>query len=348
MFFASDNAGEAHPEALQALAEANTGYAMAYGDDPLTAEVTEQVRSVFEAPQAVVHLVATGTAANSLILSCMTRPFETIFCSDEAHIQMDECNAPEFFTGGAKLTLVSSKNGKIQIDSLEKAILGEENRGVHGPQRGPVSLTQVTEMGTTYSRDEIAAITSLAKSYGLATHMDGARFANAVAAAGCRAADMSWRIGIDSLTFGGTKNGLLGVEAAIFFNPELAAEFELRRKRGAHLFSKNRFLAAQMKAYLTNDLWIKSASKANEAAEYLADGLAKLGTEFSEPVDANIIFANLPRKAHQNLKKAGAVYHIMSGELEGEDANEPLLARFVCDWSIQKPQIDQFLDILRP
>lgn len=347
MNFASDNNGMAHPEVMQSLLDANSGYAMPYGEDELTAEVTAKVRSVFEAPEAIVHLVATGTAANSLILASLTRPFDTIFCSDVAHIHEDECNAPEFYTGGAKLTLVPSENGKILPQFLGSAIRGEGNRGVHGPQRGPVSITQVTEAGSTYSIDEIAALTSLAKSYGLATHMDGARFANAVAALECTPAELTWRIGVDALSFGGTKNGLLGVEAAIFFHPDQAAEFELRRKRGAHLFSKNRFLAAQMRAYLTDSLWLTSAKQANENATYLADGLAKIGAEFVSSVDANIIFASLPRAAHKKLHEAGAVYHIMVGELEGDDSREPLTARFVCDWSISKEQIDQFLSVLQ-
>lgn len=347
MFFASDNAGIAHPAVMQSLSDANTGYAMPYGDDVLMSEVTEKMRAVFEAPEAVVHLVATGTAANSLILSCLTRPFDTVFCSDVAHIHEDECNAPEFYSGGAKLTLVPTEHGKMNPHFLGAAIRGEGNRGVHGPQRGPVSITQVTEAGTIYTLGEISALSSLAKSYGLATHMDGARFANAVASNGCTPAEMSWRVGIDALSFGGTKNGLLGVEAVIFFKPEMAAEFELRRKRGAHLFSKNRFLAAQMNAYLSDNLWLTSAQTANANATYLASGLEALGADFLGPVEANIIFASLPRAAHQKLKDAGAIYHIMVGELEGDDPNEPLTARFVCDWSIQKAQIDQFLDILR-
>lgn len=347
MFFASDNAGRAHPEVMQALMDANAGYAMPYGDDAIMGDVTHKIRAVFEAPDAVVHLVGTGTAANALMLSCFARPFDTIFCSDVAHIHEDECNAPEFFTGGAKLTLVPSEHGKMAPQYLGSAIRGEQNRGVHGPQRGPVTLTQVTEAGTLYSLEEIAAITSLAKSYGLTTHMDGARFSNAVAALGCTAAEMSWRSGVDALSFGGTKNGLLGVEAVIFFNPDLAAEFELRRKRGGHLYSKNRYLAAQMNAYLTNNLWLTSAHAANENTAYLAAGLDKVGAQFMGPVEANIIFANLPRAAHQKLKDAGAIYHIMVGDLEGEDPNEQLTARFVCDWSIQKTQIDQFLEILR-
>jgi threonine aldolase len=320
---------------------------MGYGADAEMADVTAKVRTLFEAPEAVVHLVATGTAANALALSCLARPFDTIFCSDVAHIHEDECNAPEFYTSGAKLTLVPATQGKMLPADLEAAILAEGNRGVHGPQRGPLSLSQVTEAGTLYTLDEVTELCRVAKSYDLATHMDGARFANAIAAMGCSAADLSWRAGIDVLSFGGTKNGLLGAEAVVFFNPEQAAEFELRRKRGGHLFSKNRFLAAQMSAYLTDDLWRDAAKQANARAAYLADGLTGAGATMIAPVEANIIFASLPRAAHQKLKASGAVYHIMVGELEGDDPEAPLVARFVCDWSITPALIDQFLDVLR-
>ncbi|WP_380053609.1 threonine aldolase family protein [Falsihalocynthiibacter sp. SS001] len=345
MFFASDNSGKAHPEVMQALVDANEGYAMGYGADPINGEVREKLREVFEAPDAVVHLVATGTAANSLILGSMSRPFDAIFCSDEAHIHVDECNAPEFYTGGAKLIPIPSTHAKIAPSDLERAILGEENRGVHGPKRGPVSLTQLTEAGTAYSLEELSALTACAKSYGLATHMDGARFANAVSKIGCSPADMTWRAGISALSFGGTKNGLLGVEAVIFFDPALAEEFELRRKRGGHLFSKNRYLSAQMQAYLRDDLWLKAAEQANNNAAYLADALERVGATIHGSVDGNIIFADLPRSTHQCLKDAGAVYHIMVGNLEGDDPSEPLTARFVCDWSISRELIDQFIGL---
>ncbi|MCV6823693.1 MULTISPECIES: threonine aldolase family protein [Halocynthiibacter] len=347
MFFESDNSGPAHPSVLAALSHANEGYASAYGSDPLSAQVSAKIRELFEAPKASVYLVATGTAANSLILSTITKPFETIFCSNRAHIHEDECNAPEFFTGGAKLTLVPTTDGKMTAGDLEAKLLLEENRGVHGPQRGPVSITQITETGSIYSLEEIRSITGVATQYGLSTHMDGARFANAVATLGCSPAEMSWEAGIDCLSFGGTKNGLLGVEAAIFFNPELAAQFELRRKRAAHLFSKNRYLAAQMQAYLTDDLWLKNAEQANATTAYLAEGLRKEGAEITQPIGGNIIFANLPRATHKRLKEGGAKYHIMSGTLEGADPDEPLLARFVCDWSIDRSAIDQFLGLFK-
>jgi threonine aldolase len=213
-----------------------------------------------------VYLVATGTAANSLALSTLCEPWQTIFCSPVSHIHEDECNAPEFFSG-AKLTLVGDSD-KINPTELRKSIQAEESRGVHGPQRGPVSITQITEKGQVYTLSEINEITRIAREFKLPVHMDGARFANALVSLDCTAAEMTWKSGIDVVSFGGTKNGLMGVEGVIFFDPEKAWEFELRRKRAAHLFSKHRYLSAQMLAYLENDLWIELASKANKAALY--------------------------------------------------------------------------------
>ncbi|WP_424984864.1 threonine aldolase family protein [Microbulbifer sp. S227A] len=345
MFFASDNSGPVHPQVLAALGAANDGYAMGYGDDPLTKQVQRRIREIFEAPEAAVYLVATGTAANALALATLCQPFETVFCSPVAHIHEDECNAPEFFTGGAKLTLVPGDD-KMTPKALAATIARENTRGVHGPQRGPVSITQVTERGAVYTLDELRALTAVARDHELPCHLDGARFANALVRLSCSAADMSWRAGVDALSFGGTKNGLLGVEAVIFFDPDKAWEFELRRKRGGHLFSKGRYLAAQMAAYLADDLWLSSARSANAACARLAEGLRNAGAEFVHPPDANMIFAALPRAAHRRLHEAGAVYHLWDGTLDGADPDELLTARLVCDWSISNAQIDRFLAVL--
>lgn len=348
MYLASDNTGPVHPKVMEALQKANQGYAMPYGEDALMARVRDQIREIFEAPEAAVYLVATGTAANSLILATLTQPWQTIFCTPVAHIHEDECNAPEFFSGGAKLTLVKSDNAKMTPDGLKKAILAEETRGVHGPQRGPVSITQATERGTIYSLAEIKALTSIAKSYELPVHLDGARFTNALVNLGCSAAEMTWKAGVDAVSFGGTKNGLMGVEAVIFFDPKHAWEFELRRKRGAHLFSKNRFLAAQMSAYLTDDLWIDCAKSANAAAARLTHGLAQIETaELTFTPEVNILFADWPRAAHQRLHEAGAQYYIMEGALAGDDPADNLSARLVCDWSTSDENIDRFLALIK-
>lgn len=347
MYFASDNSGPAHPRVIEALARANEGYSPAYGADALTEAVTARIREIFEAPQASVQLVATGTAANALLLSSHAAPWDTIFCSRNAHIHEDECNAPEFFTGGAKLTLVETEHGMMTADGLRAAIESEENRGVHGPQRGPVSLTQATEKGTIYTLDALATLTGIAGDYGLSTHMDGARFANALATLGCSPAEMTWKAGIDMLSFGGTKNGLMGVEAAILFNPAKDREFQLRRKRGGHLFSKHRYLAAQMDAYLTDGLWLDMARAANAACQRLADGLREApGANLMYRPEANIVFARLPRATHRRLFEAGANYHLWDGTLESGPEDGPIAARFVTDWSARNEDIDSFLSLL--
>lgn len=344
MHFASDNSGPVHAEVLAALTEANQSYQMAYGADTLMNEVRDRIRGIFEAPGAAVYLVATGTAANSLALATLSNPWETIFCSPVAHIHEDECNAPEFYTG-AKLTLVPGGD-KMAPEALRRAIEGEETRGVHGPQRGPVSITQVTERGSVYTLEELQSLCSVAKEYGLPVHLDGARFTNALVALNCSPAEMTWKAGVDAVSFGGTKNGLMGVEAVVFFDESKAWEFELRRKRGAHLFSKHRYLSAQMAAYLRDDLWLRSARQANANCARLADGLRAAAAEFLHEPQANMIFARFPRRLHRKLHDAGAVYHLWGDTLEGADEDQMLACRLVCDWSIPEDQIDQFLSLL--
>ncbi|SMC61723.1 threonine aldolase family protein [Primorskyibacter flagellatus] len=346
MYFASDNSGPVPQEVLDALAEANSGYAMGYGDDPLTAEVQTRIREIFEAPQAAVYLVATGTAANVLGLATVTQPWQTIFCTPVAHIHQDECNAPEFYTGGAKLTLVGDGD-RMTPETLRAAIEAEGNRGVHGPQRGCVSLTSVTECGTVYGLDELHALAAVAKGYGLPVHQDGARFANALVALDCSPAEMTWKAGVDVLSFGGTKNGLMGAEAVVLFDPDRAQEFEYRRKRGGHLFSKHRYLSAQMAAYLTDDLWLRLARLANERAAQLAQGLRDCGVDFAFEPAANMVFAQLTRATHKRLQDAGAIYHLWEGTQEGNDPDEFLTGRLVCDWSLPEQDVTRFLTVLK-
>lgn len=341
MFFASDNAGPVHPKVMERVIAANTGYQMPYGKDTIMDEVRSRIREVFEAPEAEVYLVATGTAANVLALGCYTQPWQTIFCSKVAHIEEDECNAPEFYAGGAKLTLIDTDD-KMTPAALEAAIAKQTVGNVHGAQPGPVSITQVTERGSVHSLEEIRALTAVAKAHDLPVHLDGARFANAMAALGCTAAEMSWKSGVDVVSFGGTKNGCMGVEAVVFFDPSKAWEFELRRKRGAHLFSKHRFLSAQMAGYLQDDAFIDLAQTANGNAAYLADGLRAAGATFLHEPQANMIFARWPRTVHQKLHDAGARYYLWDGPLDGP-ADEQVAARLVCDWSIGRDQMDAFL-----
>lgn len=348
MHFASDNAGPAHPAILTALAAANAGYATGYGADPLTAEVQAKVREVFEAPRAVVQLVGTGTAANTLLLATLANPWETIFCTAESHISDDECNGVEAASGGASLTHVPSVDAKMSAEALADVLEVRGSHGVHTPQRGPVSITSVTERGTLYTPSEIRAISDVAAAYGLELHLDGARFANALVSLGCSPAEMTWKAGVDAVSFGGTKNGCLGVEACILFDPEPGWEFELRRKRGGHLFSKHRLLAAQMHGYLADDLWLDLAGRANRAAARLCDGLhaAGLGDTLATRPQANMAYVRWPRRVHRAMMEAGAVYYITRGRLEGDDPEEILTGRLVCDWSIPDAEIDAFLDHL--
>lgn len=345
MHFASDNAGPVHPAVMDALIRANSGYQLGYGADQTTERVQKQIRTVFEAPEAQVYLVSTGTAANTLALSCLARPWDAIFCTPDAHIEQDECNAPEFYTGGAKLRTVPAHEGKMLPQELAAA-MAHSGQSVHNAQTGPVSISNVTETGTVYSCDDIAALADIAHAHGATLHLDGARFANAVVALGCSPADMSWRAGVDVVSFGGTKNGLMGAEAVVFFNPDHARDFELRRKRGGHLLSKHRYLSAQFEAYLHDHLWLDLAAQANRTAARLAAGLARVeGVRLVCPAQANMIFARFPRRLHRKLHDAGAVYYLMDGPIDGDEHQE-LTCRLVCDWSRDAAQVDMFLDVI--
>ena len=290
--FCSDNASGAAPEVLRALEAANAGWAMPYGNDDPTRRLEARVQEIFET-QAAVFPVATGTAANVLCLSVMTPPYGAIYCHEVSHINVDECGAPEFYTGGAKLVALAGAHGKIDPRDLETAVSGAGD--VHAAQPAAVSLTNASEAGTLYTPDEIGAISEVAKAHGLGLHVDGARFANALVALGCSPADLTWKAGVDALSLGATKNGVLAGEAVVLFEPGLAETFGYRRKRGGHLFSKMRFLSAQLEAYFTDDLWLRNARHANAMAGRLAEGMAGLsGVELSHPVATNQIFARLP------------------------------------------------------
>jgi len=348
MNFTSDNAAPAHPSVMAALARANDGYAASYGADAIMERVTARLRDIFEAPEAAVHLVATGTAANAIALACLCPPWATVYCHRFSHIEEDECGAPEFYSGGAKLTLVDGESARIDPDALQAALDHAERLRVQNVLRGALSLTNVTELGAVYSPEDVARLAAIAKGYGIPVHMDGARFANALIATGATPAEMTWKAGVDALSFGGTKNGLLGVEGVILFNPEKSWEFELRRKRGGHLFSKHRYLSAQMDAYLADDLWLTLARTANVRAADLARGLTAAGARLLHPADANMIFAELPRAAHRALRDAGAKYyfHPADHSLDGP-AEEPLAARLVCSWCTTEGEVGDFLTALK-
>ena len=338
MFFTSDNASGAAPEIMAAITAANDGFARSYGADDLMIAVQARVRDIFHAPEAAVYLVATGTAANALALALYCPPWTAVFAHQDAHIAVDECGAPEFYSGGAKMIGVNGPHGKMTPDTLTQAIDRIGKSGVHGVQRGMVSITNVTEAGTVYTPGEVAALTAVAKSHGLPCHLDGARFTNALVATNASAADMTWAAGIDILSFGGTKNGCLGVEAVVIFDPEKAWEFELRRKRGGHLFSKHRYLSAQMLAYLTDDLWLRLARHANAMGTRLASGLlAQPGVQMLHPVGANMMFPEWNVGTHDLLEQQGAAYYRMAADPGRESA------RLVTSWSTTAEDVDAFL-----
>lgn len=334
---------------MDALLRCNEGYAPSYGTDPLMDEVRDNMREIFEAPNAAIYLVATGTTANVLSLATLVKPYDAIYCHREAHIEVDEAGGPEFYTGGAKLTLIDGADGKILPDALRNAILQTNQGFVHSVQRGAISITNATECGAIYSPNEVAALNAVAEEFHVPLHMDGARFANAVVSAGCTPAEMTWKAGVDILSFGGTKNGLLGVEAVILFNPDLAWDFEMRRKRGGHLFSKHRYLSAQMHAYLQDNLWLELAENANRQAEKLATGLLELpGAGLVFPRQANAVFAKFARGAHKRAIEGGAKYYLwpFDQSLDGPD-EELLSGRLMCSWCTSDDDIEQFLELIR-
>ncbi len=349
MFFASDNSAPTHPKVLEAVIRANEGYAMPYGADPIMDQVRAQIRDIFEAPEAAVYLVATGTTANVLSLASYVQPWQIIYCHSASHIQMDECGAPEFYTGGAKLVLLDGDDAKFSAETLKEAVETTPQGFVHSVQRGAVSITNASEAGAIYTPAEVRAISDVAKAHDLPVHMDGARFANALVAANCTPAEMTWKAGVDVLSFGGTKNGLMGVEAVILFDPDKAWEFELRRKRGGHLFSKHRYLSAQMQAYLSDDLWLEMAQSANHAAKRLSQGITTIpGASLMHPTQANAVFASWPRIGHRSVQNAGAAYYFWPHDcsLDGAD-DEMLSARLVCSWSTTDDDVDRFLELIQ-
>jgi len=342
MWFTSDNASGAAPEVMAAVTAANAGYARSYGADAFMDRARDQIREIFEAPEAAVYLVATGTVANALALSLLTPPWGAVFCHQHAHIAEDECGAPEFYMHGAKLALVHGAHGRMDPAAFEAAIVKAKGSGVHGVQAAAVSITNVTEAGTVHSVAEVAALAGVARAHGLPVHMDGARFANALVATGATAAEMTWKAGVDVVSFGGTKNGCMGVEAVVIFDPAKAWEFELRRKRGGHLFSKHRFLSAQMVGYLEDGLWLRLAAHANAMGARLVRGLAQMpDVSLVHPAEANILFPEWGVGTHARLEAAGAAYYPFPAPMGRERA------RLVASWSTTEADVDQFLAALR-
>ncbi|XWK90648.1 MAG: low specificity L-threonine aldolase [Phormidium sp.] len=336
MNFCSDNVTGVAPEIMAALIAANQGTIMPYGNDEYTQRLQTLFSELFET-DVTVFPVATGSAANSLALSVITPPYGAIYCHNESHINLDECGAPEFYTSGAKLVTISGEHGKFSADDLAVKLNKAGAGIVHHIQPAAVSITQATEAGTVYTIDEIRQIAEVTHAHNLNLHLDGARFANAVVSLGCTPADITWRSGVDILSFGATKNGAMAAEAVVFFKHKLAESFAFRRKRGGHLFSKMRFLSAQLEAYIKDDLWLKNANHANKMAAKLVKGLSGLpGAKLCHPVEANEIFLQLPEAVIQGLFGEGFQFY----RWEGEDSTT---LRLVTAYNTKEEDVNAFI-----
>jgi threonine aldolase len=325
--FLSDNTATACPEILAAINEANRGLVTAYGDDPWTQRL-DAVLGAFFGTEVRAFAVATGTAANSLSLATLSPPYGAIFAHEEAHIATDECGAPGFFSGGAQLTLLRGAHGRLTRDVLAEA-LDAHPASVHTVQPAVLSLTQATELGTTYRPAEIAALSELAHERGLTVQMDGARFANAVAFLGCHPGDVTWRAGVDVLSFGATKNGALAAEAVVFFDRALVRDFELRRKRAGQLLSKARYVSAQLLAYVESGVWRRNAQRANQLAQRIGRAAAAC---LLHPVEANELFLQLGSERKAKLRGAGFEFYDWGAEASGQ-------ARLVVSWDQAEPDV---------
>jgi threonine aldolase len=328
MRFCSDNTASVCPEILSALVAANRELAVPYGDDPWSGRLDEVLGGFF-GTQVRAFAVATGTAANALALATLTPPYGAIFAHREAHIETDECGAPGFFSGGAQLELLEGADGKLTATTLAATLDGRAV-SVHSVQPAAVSISEATELGTVYRAAEIAALCAVAHARGLHVQMDGARFANAVTYLGCHPGDVTWRAGVDVLSFGATKNGALAAEAVVFFNRDLVRDFELRRKRAGHLLSKLRFVSAQLLAYVESGVWRRNAERSNALARRIA-GAA--GARVLHPVEANEVFLELGAAGKESLRAAGFEFYDWGAPASG-------VARLVASWDQDERHVE--------
>jgi len=335
--FASDNYSGICPEALATLAAANQGHEVSYGNDTWTTKASDLIRDIFET-KCEVFFVFNCTAANSLALASLCQSYNSILCHELAHIEAAECGAPEFFANGSKVLLLSGDHAKVDPKSIEQVV--NKRTDIHYPKPRVLSLTQATELGTVYSREELRALTGAAKRFGLHVHMDGARFANAVASLNIAPKEISWQAGVDVLCFGGTKNGIAVGEAVVFFNLELAREFDYRCKQGGQLASKMRFLSAPWVGMLQEGAWLRHARHANAMAARLEKAISPLpGVQIAHPVQTNSVFANIPADAVNGMHQRGWKFYTHVGS-QGE-------ARLMCSWDTQPADVDAFAADLR-
>lgn len=334
--FASDNYSGVCPEAWEAMARANQGHERAYGDDQWTARAADHFRELFET-DCEVFFAFNGTAANSLALSALCQSYHSVICADIAHIETDECGAPEFFSNGSKLLVARTEQGKLTPEAIQEIALKRQD--IHYPKPRVVSLTQATEIGTVYQPEELRAISQACKALNLHLHMDGARFANACASLGLSPAELSWKAGVDVLCFGGTKNGMAVGEAILFFNRALAEDFEYRCKQAGQLASKMRFLSAPWVGLLETGAWLKYATHANHCARLLAELISGMPeVELMFPVEANGVFVRLPPAVLDALRERGWVFYTFIG-VGG--------ARFMCSWDTSEERVRQLAQDIR-
>jgi threonine aldolase len=331
--FASDNTSGICPEAWAAMDEANRGRIPSYGDDAWTARAADMIRDIFEC-DCEVFFVFNGTAANSLSLASLCQSYHSVICHDQAHVERDECGAPEFFSNGTKILLAPGMNGKIDPAAVEEIVARRTD--IHFPKPRVISLTQATELGTVYRAEEIAALGAIAKRRGLAMHMDGARFANAAATIGSSPRAFTWEAGVDVLCFGGTKNGMAVGEAVVFFRKELAREFDFRCKQAGQLSSKMRFLAAPWVGMLSDGVWLRHGAHANAMAQRLGRGLAAIaGVKLIAPVEANGVFVDMPPPLASALQQErGWKFYNFIGDRG---------YRLMCSWETSEAVVDEFL-----
>ncbi len=334
--FASDNYSGICPEALSAMLEANAHHEVSYGDDSWTKKAADLIREVFET-DCEVFFVFNGTAANSLSLASLCQSYHSILCHEMAHIEVSECGAPEFFANGTKVLLLPGEHGKIDPDSVEKAVL--KRTDIHYPKPRVVSLTQCTEAGTVYSPDDLKRLWGIARKHSLRIHMDGARFANAVAALKVAPKELTWQSGVDVLSFGGTKNGIGIGEAVVFFNHDLAREFDYRCKQGGQLASKMRFLSAPWVGMLKDGAWLKHAAHANSMAHRIAAGLSGVSNvRLAFPVETNAVFVSMPDELANALHARGWKFYTNVGFD---------YARLMCSWDTAEEDVDTFIGDVR-
>jgi threonine aldolase len=331
---ASDTYAGVCTEAMQALIEANVGHAAPYGDDPWTARATQLLCELFE-QECAAFIVGTGTAANSLALAAICQPFHSVICHADAHIQTDECGAPEYLGGGLKLVPIPGEHGKLTPDAIREA--AAKRRDVHSSKPRAISISQATEVGTVYTAAEVRALGDTAHELGLRLHMDGARFANAVASLDCPPRALTWQAGVDVLSFGGTKNGLAAGDAVIFFDRGMAEEFAYRRKQAGQLFAKMRYFSAPWVALLESRAWLRNARHANAMAQLLASELLAIPRmRILHPVEANAVFVQMPAGWSEALQARGwHYYHIADGD------------RLMCSWDTQEEDITAFIADLK-